>query len=75
MSALDTSDATHKNNIPWHAAKLPPLRHECFVHTEMYVGTILVQRCACGGLRGGGRRSQWIDKNARRYSPAERGIM
>jgi hypothetical protein len=59
-------DASHKNGIPWNRARMPQARHDCFVQSEGYIGNMLIQRCACGAMRAGGRTSNWNDKNARR---------
>jgi hypothetical protein len=56
----------HVDGIPWHEAVIPRRFHRCRAQTTGFVNYLTrIERCACGGLREGGRRF-WIERNSRR---------
>ena len=56
---------SHLGGVAWHAAPVPPKRHECRVQTDGWIGFRQYQRCACGAIRGN-IRPEWFDRNSRR---------
>jgi hypothetical protein len=59
----------HRSGVSWFDAPLPKRRHTCRPQTFGYTGWFdLVERCACGAIRLGGRDHGWREKNARRKS-------
>lgn len=55
----------HLDGIAWFEAPLPRRFHFCRPQTRGYNSlSPLVERCACGSIRSGGRF--WLERNARR---------
>lgn len=55
----------HHDGIPWCAAELPPLDHQCSAQTcTIMPGLAHEDKCACGGTRYG-VYGQWRDVNSR----------
>lgn len=56
----------HRNDEPWHLAKIPWRWHRCRPQTTATTaeGELLWQRCACGAERK--PRTGWTDRNKRR---------
>jgi hypothetical protein len=54
----------HRDEIPWFRAPLPRRLHRCTPWTSGPVDGALVDRCACGAIRIGGRH--WFERNSRR---------
>lgn len=54
----------HKDDVPWHDAKVPCRLHRCRPKTTGFDAGLKVERCACGASRCNG--GSWIGKNETR---------
>ena len=53
----------HREGIPWNVAPRPRRWHRCKPQTTGMVQATIIDRCACGAIRLGGRI--WTERNSR----------
>lgn len=69
LLAAPNDGIVHVDGIAWTDAPIPPRWHFCRTQTYGFLGFVLMERCACGARRRGGR--SWLNRNSRRLIPSD----